>query len=58
MNCDVAKLVFYASEVDQEAFCAELIEILKVLSNFALFTPFCFLPPWELEEAAEPESVI
>lgn len=48
MSCDVAKLGFYALEVDKEAFCAELIEILKVLSNFALFTPFCFLPPGSL----------
>lgn len=62
LNCDVAKPEFNGLEVDCKAFpplrLIDLMEILRVLSNFPQFTPFYFLYQWEVEEAAEPESII
>lgn len=40
LTCDVARLGLCGLQVDPKA---KLMEILRVLFNFAQFTPFCFL---------------
>lgn len=56
MTCDVARLGLCSLQVDPKA---ELMDILRVLFNFAQFTPFCFLAyRRRLREQQKPRSFI
>ena len=56
LTCDVARLGLCGLQVDPKA---KLMEILRVLFNFAQFTPFCFLADrGRLREQQKPKSFI